>query len=107
MKQISIITFLIITNIISAFLATVFFFEMRKNLDDLDSESRHFIEHAQFDLARFKQYLKKENSNITMEKFINKHSIKSIDMHKNDEIVFIYVDTLTFTFKNGKFIDVQ
>lgn len=107
MKQISIVTLFIITNIISIFLATVFFFEMRKNLDDLDSESRHFIEEAQFELVRFKQYLKKENANITMDEFINKHNVQTIDIHENESSVYIYVDTLTFTFENDKFIDVQ
>lgn len=76
-------------------------------MEDLDSESRHFIEHAQFDLVRFKQYLQKENANITMNEFITKHNVKAIDIHKNETSVYIYVDTLTFTFKNGKFIDVQ
>ena len=107
LKKLTIISTLLITNLITAFVAVVFYFGMVKNFDDLSSEETHFMEHSDLNRVKLKQFVLFENKGLNKNKFIEKYNINfnSPDVHleKNS----IYYKLLYFRFKDGVLYDIE
>lgn len=106
-KKASLISILVFTNLITLFLASIFFIEMNKNIEDLDSESRHFIEEAEFNATRFRQFIFNRHKDMGRKEFIEKYKVDKEAISHEEDLYFIANDLIYFFFREDKLIDIK
>ena len=103
-KKITIISVLVVSNIVAISAALIFYSAMRLGVNELVEDENH---HLSLKVGKLKGYILRHNEGLTIKQFKEKHQIGNNDEdHINDPNIIFY-NLLVFKFKNGVVNDIE
>jgi len=103
-KKISIISILVVTNIVAISAALIFYSAMRLGINELVEEENH---HLSLKVRKLKGYILSENEGLTIKQFKEKHQIGDKEEDYVNDPNIVGYSLLFFKFKNGVINDIE